>query len=62
MFIRSTSGTLKLCNLSFPGPDRIDNLWKAAASCGITKPTPCVFHLGQDQARLGSSLVKAPKR
>ena len=21
MFIRSTSGTLKLCNLSFPGPD-----------------------------------------
>src|ERR1700738_5412383 len=29
MFIRSSSGTLKLRNLSFLDPDRMDNLWKA---------------------------------
>jgi hypothetical protein len=29
MFIRSSSGTLKLPNLSFLDPDRMDNLWKA---------------------------------
>jgi hypothetical protein len=31
----------------FPWFGRIDNLWKAAAGCGITasKLTPCVFHL-----------------
>jgi hypothetical protein len=31
MFIRSTSGTPKFCNLSFPGQNRMDNLWKAAS-------------------------------
>jgi hypothetical protein len=29
MFIRSSSGTRKLRNLSFLDPDRMDNLWKA---------------------------------
>jgi hypothetical protein len=29
MFIRSSSGTLKLCNLSVLDPDPMDNLWKA---------------------------------
>jgi hypothetical protein len=29
LFIRSSSGTLKLCNLSFLDPDPMDNLWKA---------------------------------
>jgi hypothetical protein len=29
MFIRSSSGTLKLRNLSFLDPDRMNNLWKA---------------------------------
>jgi hypothetical protein len=29
MFIRSSSGTLKLRNLSFLDPDRMDNLWNA---------------------------------
>jgi hypothetical protein len=29
MFIRSLRGTLKLRNLSFLGPDRVDNLLKA---------------------------------
>jgi hypothetical protein len=29
MFIRSSPRHLKLRNLSFLGPDRMDNLWKA---------------------------------
>jgi hypothetical protein len=32
-FIRSFSGTLNLCNLSFLDPDGTDNLWKAHIYC-----------------------------